>query len=84
MAPILLEREMETQQLYREGGSKQLADFCASQRINWTFSPEHAPHFGGFWEAAVKSIIAQVKVVLGKVKLTLKSSLPCWCRWKPA
>ena len=29
-------------------------DFCTAQNIRWKFTPEHAPHFGGLWEAAVK------------------------------
>ena len=64
--------EREIQQLLREGGSKQVADFCASQKINWTFSPEHAPHFGGLWEAAVKSFKTHIKIVLGEVKLNFE------------
>ena len=56
----------------REDGSKQVSEFCASQKINWTFSPEHAPHFGGLWEAAVKSFKTHVKVVLGEVKLNFE------------
>ena len=29
--------------------------FCAEQGFEWRFTPEHAPHLGGLWEAAVKS-----------------------------
>ena len=32
-----------------------ISDFCFSQHITWNFIPERAPHFGGLWEAAVKS-----------------------------
>jgi len=37
--------------------------FCATQNIKWTHSPARSPHFGGLWEAAVKSM----KVLLYKV-----------------
>ena len=64
--------ERKIQQLLCEGGSKQVADFCTSQRINWTFSPEHAPHFGRLWEAAVNSFKTHVNLVLAEVKLNFE------------
>ncbi len=33
-----------------------ISEFCSTQSIQWQFIPEHAPHFGGLWEAAVKSM----------------------------
>ena len=33
-----------------------ISDFCTTQGIPWKFIPEHAPHFDGLWEAAIKSI----------------------------
>ena len=31
--------------------------FCADQGIQWSFASEHAPHFGGLWNVAVKSLM---------------------------
>ena len=33
-----------------------IGEFCSMQNIVWKFIPERAPHFGGIWEAAVKSM----------------------------
>ena len=38
--------------------------------IEWQFTPEHSPHFGGLWEVAVKSFKYHLHSVLGDVKLT--------------
>ena len=32
-----------------------ISEFCVTRNIEWKFIPEHGPHFGGLWEAAVKS-----------------------------
>ena len=33
----------------------QVMKFTTSPQIKWSFIPEHAPDFGGIWEAAIKS-----------------------------
>ncbi|XP_043476280.1 uncharacterized protein LOC122507559 [Leptopilina heterotoma] len=35
--------------------NKTVQNYLASKSITWTFNPPRAPHFGGLWEAAVKS-----------------------------
>ena len=37
--------------------------YCTAQHIRWTHTPARSPHFGGLWEAAVKSM----KLLLTKV-----------------
>ncbi len=46
-----------------------ITSFAISQRIEWYFFPGKAPHFGGLWEAAVKS----AKFHLKKVTLLVSS-----------
>lgn len=49
---------------------KIISEFCTSRKIEWKFIPEQAPHFGGLWEAAVKSTKTHLKRIVGNVKLT--------------
>lgn len=52
--------------------NESISNFCASQRIKWEFIPERAPHFGGLWEAAVKSIKKHLFCIVGAVILTFE------------
>ncbi len=49
-----------------------VASFLSAQNITWKFIPQHAPHFGGLWEAAVKSMKTHLRRVVGDVKLTFE------------
>ena len=49
-----------------------VSEFCSSQNIQWKFIPEHAPHFGGLWEAAVKSTKTHLRRILSDTKLTFE------------
>ncbi len=57
-------QEMTTQQ--------KLSEFCSSQKVTWKFIPERTPHFGGLWEAAVKSLKRHLRRVVGESKLTFE------------
>ena len=52
--------------------NNEVSMFCVKQNIQWRFTPEHAPHFGGLWEAAVKSFKTHLKKMIGEAKLNFK------------
>ena len=49
-----------------------ISEFCAIQSITWKFIPERTPHFGGLWEAAVKSMKTHLKRIVGETKLAFE------------
>ena len=49
-----------------------ISSFCVTRRIEWKFIPERSPHFGGLWEAAVRSAKTHMKKVIGSAKLTFE------------
>jgi len=49
-------RELEDIYKFLEAHHSELLTTLAAQRINWQFLSPRSPHFGGLWEAAVKSV----------------------------
>ena len=49
-----------------------ISDFCSSQCVTWSFIPERSPHFGGLWEAAVKSLKTHLRRVTANVTFTFE------------
>lgn len=47
-----------------------ISDFASQQGIDFKFIPTYAPHFGGLWEAGVKSAKFHLKRVIGNSYLT--------------
>ena len=56
-------------QLKEQKTQQDIAEFCATHKMEWKFIPEHSPHFGGIWEVAVKS---HLRCVIGEVKFTFE------------
>ena len=59
--------QMELKDLYDLLNTPKTQDavdrYCTAQSIKWSHTPTRSPHFGGLWEAAVKSM----KLLLNKV-----------------
>lgn len=51
---------------WNETMASELAQFCTE----WHYNPPGAPHFGGLWEAGVKSCKHHLKRVIGTTRLT--------------
>ncbi len=66
----------ELQELYQhldsQESKQEICEYFTSNRITWKFSPGRAPHFGGLWEAAVKSTKSLLKKLLGSQSLTVE------------
>ncbi|XP_043276021.1 uncharacterized protein [Venturia canescens] len=43
-----------------------------TERVKWSFNPPGAPHFGGIWEAGVKSVKHDLHRVVGETRLTFE------------
>ncbi len=44
-----------------------------NQAIEWKFNPPAAPHFGGFFEAMIKSAKKALRAILGEADVRMKS-----------
>lgn len=65
----------ELPQLFRNAQSeqsKEIREVFLRDQIEWHTIPAHAPHFGGLWEAGVKSTKHHLKRVLGEARLNFE------------
>lgn len=60
------------EQLRSEESLQSVNVWASRHHINWHFSPARAPHFGGLWEAAVRSLKSLLKRTLGEQNLTFE------------
>ncbi|XP_078051699.1 uncharacterized protein LOC144477832, partial [Augochlora pura] len=54
------------------GANKTVNEFAVDKCITWHFDPPLTPHFGGIWEAAVKSFKHHFRRVLGERLFTFE------------
>ncbi|XP_011261040.2 uncharacterized protein LOC105254185 [Camponotus floridanus] len=64
--------DRELREMFRASSSdgRRIAHVTASDGVRWRFNPPAAPHFGGLWEAAVKSTKHHLRKVIGDATLT--------------
>lgn len=58
--------ELVNKKEYKEKVSK----YCLDEGMQWHFNPPSAPHFGGLWEAAVRSAKNHLLKVVGETPLS--------------
>ncbi|XP_011859054.1 PREDICTED: uncharacterized protein LOC105556570 [Vollenhovia emeryi] len=57
----------------------EVQQFLREQQTTWNFIPPNAPHFGGLWEAAVKSAKYHMSRIIGKAHLTFEEMSTVLC-----
>jgi hypothetical protein len=60
----------EMKKLLKQTLSTTTFDALANEGVQWQFIPARGPHFGGLWEAGIKSVKNHLKRILGSNNLT--------------
>ncbi|XP_033221142.1 uncharacterized protein LOC117175542 [Belonocnema kinseyi] len=55
-------------------------NFFVTESITWHFIPPYAPHFGGLWEAALKSVKHHLRRIVGNHTLTIEDMSTLLCQ----
>ena len=55
-----------------EENDNAIREFLKTQRVDWKFIPPRSPHFGGLWEAAVRSFKHHLYRTVGSTLLTFE------------
>ena len=63
-----------------KNSSLELAASLASRKVAWHFIPPSAPHFGGIWEAGVKSVKTHLRKIVHRACLTFEDLNTLLCR----
>ena len=58
----------------------EIRDFLLKHEIKWIFIPPRAPHFGGLWEAAVKSVKSHLVRMIGDNNFTYEKLYTIICQ----
>ncbi|KMQ87813.1 hypothetical protein RF55_12812 [Lasius niger] len=66
--------DRQLQELFRASSpdGRRIAHAASTEGMRWHFNPPAAPHFGGLWEAAVKSTKHHLRRVIGETTLTFE------------
>ena len=66
--------------LQDENNDDVISQALLRERIEWISSPAEAPHFGGLWESAVKSMKRQLRRVMGTLIVTFEELVTITCQ----
>jgi len=62
------------------GHNTKIANSISTDGISWHFNPPGAPHFGGLWEAGVKSVKFHLNRIIGSTRLTFEELTTVMCQ----
>lgn len=74
MAPISLVQIENSLHFQEIAKSHAASSFLTEKSIQWHFIPPAAPHFGGLWEAAVKSAKQHLRKLSMNATLTYEEA----------
>lgn len=57
-----------------------LSQIAAQRGVTWRFSPPNCPHWGGIFEAAVKSAKTHLRRIIGETALTFEELATVFCK----